>query len=420
MGPLGHSLAALSALAGAPLGIGVLALRPPWRTGLGERLGASPRADTGRLWVHGASVGEILAALPLADRLRAGGRRVLISTTTLTGREIVRRLRPELPSTLAPLDHPWCVARALARVRPEALLLVETELWPAWIAAASERRIPVLVVSGRISERSFPRYRRLRPLLRATFGRLAAVGARSDADAARFGELGVAKERISVTGDLKFELPEDGASLAPDLAAVLGDLPLVVAGSTHPGEEEAALEAFATAEAAGFAGGLVLAPRQPGRADEVAATARARGRTVRRRSVLGTQALATGEVLLLDTLGELAAVYTRARVALVGGTLAPVGGHNLLEPAHAGVPVLFGPYTANVREAANLLLSCGAGTRVPDRASLAPALVAALQDADGARRRGDAGRRAMAEHRGSVDRTLALVESVLSRKPAQV
>ena len=201
---------------------------------------------------------------------------------------------------------------------------------------------------------------------------------------------------------------------------MLGDLPLVVAGSTHPGEEEAALEAFATAEAAGFAGGLVLAPRQPGRADEVAATARARGRTVRRRSVLGTQALATGEVLLLDTLGELAAVYTRARVAFVGGTLAPVGGHNLLEPAHAGVPVLFGPYTANVREAANLLLSCGAGTRVPDRASLAPALVAALQDADGARRRGDAGRRAMAEHRGSVDRTLALVESVLSRKPAQV
>jgi 3-deoxy-D-manno-octulosonic-acid transferase len=411
-------VAALVALAGAPVGLGVLALRPSWRPGLRERLGAAPHARPGALWVHAASVGEILAALSLLDHARAAGHGVFASTMTLTGRDVLRRARPGLPSSLAPLDHPWCVAAALDRVRPRALVLVETELWPSWIAAAAERRIPVVVVSGRLSERSLPRYRRLRPLLASTLARIAAVGARGEEDAARFAQLGIPEPRIRVTGDLKLEPPLGRPALAPDLARVLADLPLFVAGSTHAGEESAALEALAAADAAGIAARLVLAPRRPARAGDAAAQIERAGRRVRRRSALGTEPLATGEVLLLDGLGDLAAVYTRARVAFVGGTLVDVGGHNLLEPIHAGAPVLFGPSTSNAREAAELLLACGAGRRVRDLQELVRAVVEALGDPAAARARAAAGRHALDEHRGSAARSLALVQAELARADA--
>ncbi len=416
MGPLGHSAAALLALVAAPLGVGALALRPAWRPGLRERLGAAPRVPPGALWVHGASVGEVLAALHLVDRAKAAGHAVVASSMTLSGRDVLRRTRPGIPSTLAPLDHPWCVVAALDRVRPAALVLIETELWPCWIAAAAERGIPMLVVSGRISERSLPRYQRVRTLLAGSFRRLAAVGARSERDAERFASLGVAQDRIRVTGDLKLEPPSALPTLAPDLARVLDPLPLFVAGSTHEGEESAALEALLAAEKAGLAPALVLAPRRPGRAAAVAAEVERVGRRVRRRSRLGDAPLAAGEVLLLDGIGDLAAVYTRARVAFVGGTLVPIGGHNLLEPVHAGVPVLFGPSVANARHVADLLLQCGAGRRVASASALSDAVVEALRDPVATRARGEAGRSALETHRGSADRSLALVEDVLARR----
>lgn len=415
MGPFGHSVAALAALVGGPVGLAALALRPSWRPGLRERLGAAPRLAPGALWVHAASVGEILAALPLIDRAQAAGLRVLASTVTLTGRDVFRRARPAVSSTLAPLDHPWCVAAALDRARPRALVLIETELWPSWIAAAAQRGIPVLVVSARLSERSFPRYRRLRALLEPSFARLSAVGARGESDAERFAELGVPEQRIRVTGDLKLEPPTQPPQLAEDLSRVLGELPVFVAGSTHEAEETAALGALVAAERAGIEAGLVLAPRRPSRSGAVASEVERSGRRLRRRSALGPEPLAAGEVLLLDGLGDLAAVYTRASVAFVGGTLADVGGHNLLEPIHAGVPVLFGPSLANTKQAAALLLACGAGRRVRDGAELAAAVVEALRDPGAARARAEAGRRALEEHRGSAARTLDLVRDVLSR-----
>lgn len=419
MGPLGHSAAALAALAGAPVGLAALALRPSWRRGLRERLGAAACAAPGALWIHGASVGEILAATPLVDLASAAGFPVLASTATLTGRDVLRRARPGVAVTLAPIDHPWCVAAALARVRPRALVLVETELWPFWIAAAAERRVPVVVVSGRLSERSLRRYRRAARLLAPTFARLAGVGARSAADAERFVVAGVPADRVRVTGDLKLEHVSSPPELAGDLARVLGDLPLFVAGSTHDGEEAVALAALAAAEKAGLAAGLVLAPRRPSRADAVAGEAERCGRRVRRRSAIGTEPLAAGEVLLLDGLGDLAAVYTRARVAFVGGSLADAGGHNLVEPVRAGAPVLFGPSTASAREAADLLLACGAGRRVRDAAELATAVCDALRDAGAAAARAEAGRRALDEHRGSAARALALVRECIARAEAR-
>lgn len=410
--------AVASALAAAPIALAALALRPGLRVGLRERLGGGPETGPepapGAVWVHAASVGESLAALRLVDALQARGRAVAISTTTPTGRAVVRAARASLPVQLAPLDHPLLVARALDRVRPLALVLVETELWPSWIAAASRRRIPVIVVSARLSDRSFPRYRRLARWLAPTLHRLSAVGARTSEDALRFAALGVASERITVTGDLKLEAPASAPRLADDLSRALGRAALFVAGSTHAGEEEAALAALAQAEAAGARCALVLAPRHPERADDVARRVIATGRRLLRRSTLGGATLRAGDVLLLDGLGELAALWTRASLAFVGGTLAPVGGHNLLEPVQLGRPVVFGPFTANVRAAEDLALASGAGARVADSAALANALMEALREPERALARAARGRDALGAHRGAAERSAALIDAALA------
>jgi 3-deoxy-D-manno-octulosonic-acid transferase len=412
VGPLGHSVAALAALFGAPALLAGMALRPRWRAGLTERLGAHPARGLARpLWLHAASVGEMRAALPLLDALAARGFALVASSMTTTGRALARETRPALASGLAPLDHPWLVARALGRVAPRALVLVETELWPSFVRAASERALPVLVVSGRLSERSFGRWQRV-GLLRSTLQRLTAIGARSDADAARFVALGAPKERVSVTGDLKLDAAPP-APLAPELSAALADVPLFVAGSTHEGEEAAALEALAGAERAGQRVALVLAPRHPERFARAAEHVAASGRRLHRRSALGGERLAAGDVLLLDTLGELASLYARARLAFVGGTLARVGGHNPLEPARVGCPVVFGPHRENVRESAALLVGAGAAEQVADAFALGRVLAAALADPAEAARRGEAGRRALALHQGAVERSVALIEGVL-------
>jgi 3-deoxy-D-manno-octulosonic-acid transferase len=405
--------ALLSALAGAPLLAGALAVRPAWRIGLRERLGARPAQAPGSLWVHAASVGEVRAATPLLDRLRAAGHRVVASTTSVSGRDLLRRVRPEIPCHLAPLDHPWCVAAALGAVRPAALVLVETELWPCWIRAADRRGIPVALVSGRLSDRAFARYRGVAPLFRGVLRRLAAVGARSELDRERFLALGADPARVSLTGDLKAEaaLPEP---LAPDLERALAGQLVFAAGSTHAGEEEAALGALAAAEARGARPVLALAPRRLERVAAVLAAARAAGRRARCRSELGSEPLRPGEVLVLDRLGELPALYGRAQLAFVGGTLVPVGGHNLLEPAVAGCPVLFGPHTESVRDAAALLEACGAARRVADAGELACAAAEWLCDPAAASASGEAGQRAVASARGGALRAAALVEALLA------
>jgi len=422
VGRLRLSLAWLSAVALAPLLAGVWLARPRLRAGLGERLGRVPAGDApGAVWVHAASVGEAAAALGLIDALRARGHVVRATTTTTTGRALLARARPGLPVSLAPLDHPLAVAAALARARPCALVLVETELWPCLIAGAFRQGIPVLVVSGRLSDASFPRYRRLRRLLAPTLARLAAVAARSEEDARRFAELGVPAERLCATGDLKLEPPAP-PELAPELAEVLAGAPCLVAGSTHPGEEEAALDAFAAVRGEGLAAALVLAPRRPERFAAVAELLAARGLGFLRRSALAgalrTPAgarLGPDRVLLLDSLGELGAVYGRARAAFVGGSLvAGVGGHNVLEPLFAGCPVSFGPHTGNAREAVRLALASGSGEQVDGAAALARAWIRDLRAPEAAAARGAAGRAALLPHLGAARRAVERIEAALA------
>jgi 3-deoxy-D-manno-octulosonic-acid transferase len=403
-----HSAAALSAALGAPVAAGALALQPRWRANWRERVGAGPIA-TDAIWVHAASVGEVSASAQLVERLRAAGHALTLSTTTTTGRVLCGQLHPGVAHRLAPLDHPWCVDAVMRRARPRALVLVETELWPIWIAACARRGVPVIVVSGRISDRSLPRYRWLGPWLARALGRLTAIGARTDLDRERFVALGAAPDRVRVTGDLKLDPLETPRPLPPDLAKWLGDASLVVAGSTHAGEEEALLAAQRAWEAAGRRAALILAPRHPQRVAEVVGLARAAGRRAALRSEAGGAPLGAGDVGVLDTIGELSALYERAAVAYVGGTLVPVGGHNLLEPAAVGTPVVYGAHVANARQAAALLETAGAGSRVADLAELAAVLTDALAQPEAARARGAAGRAALATHRGSSERSAALV-----------
>ncbi|MGH0028317.1 MAG: 3-deoxy-D-manno-octulosonic acid transferase [Myxococcota bacterium] len=411
-----HSGAALAALVGAPALLGAAAVSDRWRVGLRERLGAGDAVAGRPLWVHGASVGEILAAQHLVDALRDKGHAVVASTNTPTGRDVMRRTRPDVPCRIAPLDHPWCVSAALARVDPRALVLIETELWPSFIAGAARRGVPVVLVSARLSDRSFPRYQRIAPLLRRTLARLSAVGARTEVDRERFVALGVPEERVTVSGDLKLELETAPRPLADDLATALPDAPLLVAGSTHPGEEEAALAALSAVEEAGQRALLVLAPRHLERTDDVEAAVRGRGRTLHRRSRLPGRPLAAGEVLLLDTLGELASLYPRAAASFVGGSLVTVGGHNVLEPVAARRPVVYGPHTGNVRHAVEILGECGAGLRVADAAELGAVWASLLLDPAAATARGEAGWREMQRHRGSAARAAQLVVSTLGAR----
>ncbi len=400
-------------LAAPAVGLGWL-LRPKWRPGLAERLGRIP-SEAGAaapIWIHAASVGEAAAALRLVDALAERGHTPRVSTTTITGQAFLASARPKLTAHLAPLDHPWAVAAAFERARPKLLTLVETELWPSLVAGAAARGIPVVMVSARLSDRAFPRYQRLARWFAPTLARLSAVAARSDVDAERFAALGVPEARISVTGDLKLE-PMAPPPLAEALRARLGGEALLVAGSVHPGEVPPVLEAFRRVQDAVPGSALVLAPRHPERFDEAARSIAEAGFPLERRSEHGPP-LGPGGVLLLDSVGELGAVYAAARSAFVGGSLLPgVGGHNVLEPVFAERPVCFGPHTENAREPVRIVLESGAGTKVDDAASLASAFVRDLADPAAAHRRGSEGRAALAPHEGAARRAAACIEAVL-------
>lgn len=418
MGPLRHSLAALAAAAALPVAAVGLALRPSWRVGLRERLGEVPASHARGVWVHAASVGEARAAQALIAALSAQGdgpRARFVSASTVAGREISRAAFPDLPVALAPIDHPWCVARALSRVRPSALVMLETELWPQWIAAATRRQVPVVIVSGRLSDRSFPRYERFAALLRPTLRRISAVGARSEQDAARFVALGVEADRVVVTGDLKLTSACEPQLLAADLASLLARVRYFVAGSTHDGEEAAALSALEACEQAGHALALVVAPRKLARIDAVKLELSKSGRRVVLRSASAAASpLAAGDILLLDTLGELPAVYTGAAVAFVGGTLASTGGHNILEPVGVGCPVLFGPRIENVRSAVALLEESGAGRQVGSAAGLADAVASVLCDPGAWRDTAKRGQADVVRHADAGTRSAALLARVLA------
>jgi len=391
--------------------------RSHWHA-LGERFGFGPRLPPNGIWLHAVSVGEVQAAAALVRGLkeRFPGRPLLITTATVTGRARALALfGTGAAVSYLPYDLPGATARFLERAQPQVAVILETELWPNLYRGCARRGIPVVLASARVSERSVRRYRAFGSLIPRTLATGVLIAAQSADDADRFAQLGASRARIHVAGNIKFdvELPAGveaaGARRRGDFGA---SRPVWVAGSTHAGEETAALDAHEAVAARLVDALLVLAPRHPPRFDAVASLLERRGVAFARQS-RGERVTPATRVLLLDTLGELIECYAAGDVAFVGGSLVPIGGHNLLEPAALGRAVLAGPYTGNAAGIANLLSDAGALTVVEDARELAARLGALLCNPEARAVAGEKGRAVIEANRGAIRRVLALIEPLV-------
>src|SRR5438105_2168414 len=427
------------------LGLGVLALLPrflfdaarhgKYAAGFGERAGLLPEFDAGGrpvVWLHCVSVGEAQAARPLARAFAEEypGRALVVSTTTLTGQRVAREAFADTAALVFyfPFDWAWSVRRALARVNPSAVLVMETELWPRFFRECRRRGVPVALVNGRVSEKSFRRYRLIRFFIRRVLSDLALAAMQTGQDAARLRALGLAAERVRVTGSVKFDLEETGElPLTGELRRrfrLCADRPLVVAASTHAPEERVLLEAFKllAGDARAARPRLLVAPRHPERFGEVAALVESSGFSWARRSGVARGRDESCDVMLLDSIGELRAVYPLAEVVFVGGSLAPVGGHNVLEPALAARCVVTGAHTSNFRAVVGALLEEGALVQLPpvegaEAADLLSRVLRELLDDDVRRRRtGERARSVLEQNRGATARTVELLAPLLGQR----
>jgi 3-deoxy-D-manno-octulosonic-acid transferase len=416
----------------APWWLWRMATTHKYREGLPERLGRLRPGLAGQgealplVWLHAVSVGEVLAITRLVKELDAAlsGYRVVISTTTRTGQALARERFGAERVFYCPLDLPWAVRAYLDRLRPQLLILAETEFWPNLLSGCFRRGIPVAVVNARISDRSWPRYRRMRGLWRPFLSRLSRVLAQSEVDAARLLALGCQQDRLTVSGNLKFDVRAGNEAAATRLLKSLAPgLRLLVAGSTLEGEEAALLEAWPQLLAADPQIILVLAPRHPERFSAVAESLNRSGQSWVRRSQWPAQwpasaeednpaPLRAGQIVLLDTIGELASVYSLAAVALVGGSLVPAGGHNPLEPAQFGVPIVMGPSYVNFRAITDDLIAGGA-LRIADKNNLARTLCELLTNRDSARAMGERARQLFEQQAGATARSLAAIRELV-------
>lgn len=400
--------------------------RDYWRR-WGERFGffATPELHD-PIWVHAVSVGETQAAAPLIRELlqRYPRRSLVVTTTTPTGSARVQALFGDqfigqpggrVFHVYFPYDLPGAVRRFLGKTRPRLALVMETELWPNLFRQCARRKIPVLIANARLSPRSARGYGKLGGLVRETLADIRLIAAQNDSDAARFRELGAPAAGVTVMGNLKFDqrIPADLEDRAEALRRELGSSrPVWVAASTHEGEDEQVLDAFARLRETQSDALLLLVPRHPERFARVAAQARRRGHRVVLRSENRPCDTETS-VFVGDTLGELLLFYAVSDVAFVGGSLVPVGGHNMLEPAALGVPVVFGPHLFNFSDISRRLLESGAARRVEDSAQLASVVGELLGDAALRAEMGEAGRQLVADNRGALARLLGLLKDHL-------
>jgi 3-deoxy-D-manno-octulosonic-acid transferase len=382
-----------------------------------ERFGFGAAVTNSPIWVHAVSVGEVQASAALVNTLagRYPDIPIVVTTFTPTGAARARALfKDRAQVRYLPYDLPGAVRRFFARVRPRLAVIFETELWPNLYHECGRRRVPLVLASARLSPRSVGRYRRLGALFRETLSRGVVVAAQGEADATRFRSLGSDPGTTYVTGNLKFDfsVPEDiverGRSLRGYYAA---GRPIWVAGSTHGGgEEESLIEAQKIIRAREPRALLVMAPRHPNRFGEVAALLVGRGvRFIRRSQTPPAGATQEAEVLLLDTLGELLDFYAAADVAFVGGSLVPIGGHNLLEPAALGLPALTGPNNSNSEEAARLLIAQGAVEIVRGPPDLADKVLNLFADPEARARMGAQGKAFVAANKGALEKLLGLI-----------
>ncbi len=399
-----------------------------YRAGFGQRFGHVPREivtafrGTRPLWVHAVSVGEVMAAVPLVRALRHRFPELplLVSTVTDTGQATARDKMAADASLYFPLDYPWVVRRAIESVRPRLFLMLETEIWPNFLRELARRGIPAMLVNGRISPRSFRGYRRLRPFMRQVLQPIATFSMQSKLDAERIIAIGAEPSRVHITGNIKYDLALASPPIADEgaLRASLGigDDPVFMAGSTHRGEEELVLDVYLQARAQVPNLRLLLAPRHLDRLQEVEALLRSRQLAVQRKSLAVEPGRRTdAPVLLLDTLGELATLYAVGTVVFVGGSLVPIGGHNVLEPAAHRKAIVFGPHMHNFHEVAAVLLDAGGAVQADMPAALSEAVIALFKDPERRQALGEAAYRVLQENCGAIERNVQLIADLLSQ-----
>jgi 3-deoxy-D-manno-octulosonic-acid transferase len=421
-------------IAGAPWWLWRMATTRKYREGLIERLGRVPRrlvsisalaGERPLIWIHAVSVGEVLAVTRLVRTLESAlpGALLVVSTTTRTGQALARERFESNRVFYCPLDLPWAVGAYLNALQPRMLVLAETEFWPNLLHGCFRRDIPVAVVNARISNRSWPRYQRLRRLWRPLLSRLSRALAQSQTDADRLLALGCLPDRVSVAGNLKFDVRAAQESEATRLLKSLSaGLRFVVAGSTLEGEESALMDAWPRLIAADPQLVLVLAPRHPERFSAVATLLDKSGALWTKRSGWTAEssaprhaprALRPGEIVLLDTIGELASVYSLASVAFIGGSLVPAGGHNPLEPAQFAVPIVMGPHYANFAAITDSLRDHDA-LRIAAKDDLASTLIELLGDRAAAEAMGSRAKEVFDSQAGATDRCVAAIRELLA------
>ncbi len=391
---------------------------------LSQRLGYLPisfnlDADES-IWIHAVSVGEVLTARALLPELRARypKLRLFLSTTTLTGQQIARNNLQYVDEVFYfPFDLSFIVNRTLELVKPRLFIMMETEIWPNLLRACDRSGVKTMLVNGRISSRSYPRYRLARPFFRRVLRHVDRFCMQSDESARRVADIGADRDRIMVTGSLKFDSLEIPGSSPADRGRnrvlryfrLAPDRPVVIAASTVKGEEEAVLDAFQRIRATMTNALLIIAPRKPERFDDAERLARRAGWNVARRTELRVDAEPRHDVVVLDTIGELAQLYQVATAVFVGGSLVDSGGHNILEPAVFGKPIIFGPYMQNFAEIARTFLDNDAAIQVRSARELESVLSGLLGDPVRRARLGAAARALVEANRGARTKTLAAI-----------
>ncbi len=403
----------------APIGAGYLAASSRHRKALARFYPSVPTMADPPVWVHACSVGEVGVAQPLLNALREQypGIPFLLTVSTVTGYARALELGGHVPVAWCPFDHPISVRRFLQQANPRMMVLIETELWPNLLRHTAARNIPIAIVNGRLSERHFRRYRRGGGLVRDMMAQLTVVGAQDDTYANRFAELGLSRERIRITGNLKF----DGVPAPPDqaareaLSAELGirpGEPVIVFGSTRPGDERRAIDCWHALRQARPDLHLILAPRHIERVPDIV---KLFNEPVRLRTeLLNGNSKNDAKATIMDTHGELINAYGIASLAVIGGSFdQTIQGHNPIEPAAMGIPSVFGPHMRNFASAAESLVTAGAAVQIDEPIQLHTELETLLRDADRRSRMGQHGQEVVAANRGALQRTLEMLASCM-------
>jgi 3-deoxy-D-manno-octulosonic-acid transferase len=422
--PLYSAAYALLLILTSPFWLLQMLRKGKYRAGLAERLGRMPRrlhivTDRQSIWVHAVSVGEVLAIAGLARELRSRYPELslYVSTTTLAGQKLARERFGEANVFYFPLDLGFAIRPYLQALRPKLIIIAETEFWPNFIRLAHEAGTSIAVVNSRISDRSFPGYKRFRRWLSPILGSIDIFLAQSTTDRMRLIAIGAPAEQVQTSGNLKFEItaPKESSLTADLRRAISASTPVLVCGSTVDGEEQIILRAFRQILRESPPAVMVLAPRHPERFESAAQLVAASGISFWRRSGWRGAPLAGG-VFLLDSIGELASLYSLATVAFVGGSLVPRGGHNILEPAQFGKAIVVGPHTENFREIIQIF-SAAEAVEIASEENLEQVLLRLLQDVSQREQLGSNARRVMQVNQGSTARTLEALEALLHAAP---